>query len=383
MKDIEQYIKLSMNLDEISSHFDEAIDFCKKNELRFIELRTINGKNLVNFQEEDIYNLKKTIDLNGLEISAFASPLFKWLPYGFENIQPIYSIDTFNVPISLTREDKIRMIEKTIKFCSILNIPNIRVFSCLKVPGLQDLPKEEYELLGICSDLARKHSIQILLENEAVCLKSSHDDYVSLIDKLSKMGIGSWYDLANFYEIGSSLYNEDFEKIGKHIKYIHIKDPSSLGVHKFVPLGAGYMNYKRLLPDLLEKVEGGTFLSIETHAKTDKLLCSQTSIDYLKSFLKDDPISTAVYGSYSTCIEQASLLRDSSAIVISRVACVDSSKNDRLSIIFDCNLSSSINDILSDKSIKQLFISKTFYEQEHVIIATIESSRNDLKILTF
>jgi sugar phosphate isomerase/epimerase len=372
-----------MNLDEISADFDEAMNFCKKNDLNFIELRTINGKNLVNFQEEEVYKLKKTIDHNGLKISAFASPLFKWLPYGYESVQPLYSVDTFNVPISLTYEDKIRMIEKTIRYCNILNVPNIRIFSCLKVAGLQDLPNEEYELLGTCSDLAKKHSIHVLLENEAVCLKSSHDDYVDLIEKLANIGIGSWYDLANFYEVGSSLYNEHFGKIAKHIKYIHVKDPTSLGVHKFVPLGAGYMNYKRLLPNLLEMVERGTFLSIETHAKTDKLLSSQTSIDYLKTFLKDDPISTAVYGTYSSCVEQANLLRDKSEVTISRVACDNSSENDRLSIIFDCKLSSSINDILGDKSIKQLFLPKTFYEQEYGVISTIKSTRKDLKILTF
>ena len=66
-------MEISFINDEFSDNIDEAISFAKKNKLKYIELRKINGKNIVDLPSDEIYSLSEKISSAGILVSAISS----------------------------------------------------------------------------------------------------------------------------------------------------------------------------------------------------------------------------------------------------------------------------------------------------------------------
>ncbi|GIW64142.1 MAG: hypothetical protein KatS3mg092_0075 [Patescibacteria group bacterium] len=97
---------ITINCDEISDDINEATDFFIKYKLSYIELRSINKKNLLDYSLDEIKEFKKQILKKRLKVVAIASPLFKW----FYN-KPISSIKFdsffFNPILSINKKNNI------------------------------------------------------------------------------------------------------------------------------------------------------------------------------------------------------------------------------------------------------------------------------------
>ena len=80
--------------DEISSVLSETIHFLKSHNIEFVELRMIHNKNLLDYSLDEVGKFSDLLSANNINVSALASPLFKWYP---DLIKKEYSnVDTFN-----------------------------------------------------------------------------------------------------------------------------------------------------------------------------------------------------------------------------------------------------------------------------------------------
>ena len=70
-------IRLSAFSDEADSSLLGQIQALQKNDIFLTELRTINGKNVADFTEEESKEYKKILDDNGIDVWALGSPLGK------------------------------------------------------------------------------------------------------------------------------------------------------------------------------------------------------------------------------------------------------------------------------------------------------------------
>ena len=375
------YIKPSVNLDEISPHLEESLNFCKTNSLTYVELRTLEGKNLVNFTGDEIDQLKAKLMRGGYRVSAIASPLFKWLPYGYENYKPLRNIDTFGVPIVLTLDEKKAMIRRLIEYAGALQAQYIRIFSSLDVEGLSELPQQELDLFTYASELATTHSVQLLLENEPVAFGHKYEDYLALLTRLESMGIAAWFDIANLYELSTPVSTSMLRRVANYINYIHVKDPISLGVHKFVPFGEGYINYKRIFADLVPLLTKDVFLSIETHAKRNKIESTQISLDNLTKLLATDITGIGLYGSFDWCMTKILQLSSSDTIAIRAAMCPDTESSIRIALIADAPYISDTISMVEDEKISTVHI-QTRAPGAKDLLAHIQKVRPDVNLIS-
>lgn len=68
---------LSAFADEIDANLDTQMDVLEKHGIKHIEMRGVNGKQLVHYTLEEVKEIKKKIDARGFELSAIGSPLGK------------------------------------------------------------------------------------------------------------------------------------------------------------------------------------------------------------------------------------------------------------------------------------------------------------------
>src|SRR5439155_15354871 len=70
-------LKLAAFADEISPNLDEQIRVCKQNGITHIELRSVGGKNVLDFDKTLRNEIKTKLDANGLGVVAIGSPIGK------------------------------------------------------------------------------------------------------------------------------------------------------------------------------------------------------------------------------------------------------------------------------------------------------------------
>ena len=108
---------LSAFADEYSPVFDEQLEGLKKNGVKFMEIRGVDGKNISTLTEEEMLAAKAKLDAAGIGVSSIGSPVGK-----------IKVTDDFDAHI--------KVLENCIKAAKILGTKNIRIFSFYMPEGM-------------------------------------------------------------------------------------------------------------------------------------------------------------------------------------------------------------------------------------------------------
>ncbi|MCC6931831.1 MAG: sugar phosphate isomerase/epimerase [Deltaproteobacteria bacterium] len=274
-------IRLAAINDEISENLTKTISFFNENNIRFIELRTLNNKNLIHYSEEDIKNVSKELESNHINVSAFASPLFKW----YLNDYPLPNVANqhFNFTPSLSLKDKKKYIHKAIKIAKLLRTNNVRVFSSLRT-GNEQYSLLEDNLFQFALAEAKDWGINLLLENEPPCYIYTLSDLKMVTDCCPNENFGIWLDIANIIETSQTVTKNDLKLLKAHIKYFHLKDFDTN--NSYVPLGQGVINYKSIINDIMNVIDLETiYFSIETHVHSDPKKALLNSLSFVTKLI--------------------------------------------------------------------------------------------------
>ncbi|HQI13348.1 MAG TPA: Gfo/Idh/MocA family oxidoreductase [Candidatus Woesebacteria bacterium] len=284
---------ISINSDEISDNIDESIKFLIHHKVKFIEIRTINGENILNIPNQKIKKIAQKIKKSGLKVSAIASPLFKWYLYPQTKKG---QIDTFAFSPNLNDEQKIRYISKAITVANIFETKLVRVFSNLKQKGVTVENLYEDKIFDLMLTSFSKSGITPLLENEPVCLVSQKIDYLNTLKRYKKNGLMAWWDIANSYDVDGFIDNVYIKQVAPLLKYIHIKDEIKSETKVYVPMGTGIINYKRIFSDLNDVITQKAFISLETHVASEKKEATLASLKYLRRIYTQKRIIYSIIG---------------------------------------------------------------------------------------
>ena len=71
-------LALSVIGDEIGPSLEEMISFAHEHGLKRLDMRTVDGRNLLGMKKEEIIKISRTLEKAGLSVPTFVSPLFKW-----------------------------------------------------------------------------------------------------------------------------------------------------------------------------------------------------------------------------------------------------------------------------------------------------------------
>ena len=232
--------------DEIDSSLTVQMDELEKLNLRHIEMRGVNGKNLMDHTTADIRAIKKALDQRGFRISAVGSPFGK-------------------TKIGETFDKDQAYLEKAIEAAQILETKHIRVFSFF-LP--EDQPAEQFRSeifrrYEYCLNRLQKANLVFLQENETGTYGATVERCLDLMEHFNSPHLKMTMDLGNFVKSGVKDNLDAVKTLKDHVHYIHVKD-AIFGQAHFVPFGEGEGKAIEVL-NYLKTQPRDYFLSIEAH----------------------------------------------------------------------------------------------------------------------
>lgn len=248
MWDLGKFI-LSAFSDEIANDLKTQMDVLDEFRINHIEIRGVNGRNITQYTNNEVKELKKRLDDRGFRISAIGSPIGK-----------IWIGDEFDPHLDLFKH--------TLEIAAIFETKYIRMFSFF-IPAGEDPYSYREEVMNRWMKFikaAEGSGIMLLHENEKDIYGDIPERCLDLLKSMNCSYMKAVFDPANFVQCDVETYPKAYEVLKDFIVYMHIKD-AMYKDHSVVPSGYGDGNIKDILRKLYRGGYDG-FLSIEPHLGT-------------------------------------------------------------------------------------------------------------------
>lgn len=261
--------------DEIGPTVDEMISFCAEHEVQRLDMRTVEGRNLLAMSLEEGSAIARRIEQAGLKVPTFVSPLLKWPAPGKGSAAG--KVDFAFDPADCPADDPL---VHAFDMATVFGAERIRVFSHLRYPGYR--PADLIGRFERLADLSLTYSVTVEIENEAACNIGSLAELADLFAALDE-ALGSnpmsgqlrpLVDIGNAWAMGAPPTDADIAALAPLVDLIHLKDRDLSG-KRTVPLGDGDVPWARELTRLLTEAAKAPspvrqiHASIETHCPQD------------------------------------------------------------------------------------------------------------------
>ncbi len=234
---------ISAFADEAGASLSEQISALKDNGICYIEPRTLDGTNFIKLTDDELFEIKKELDQNGIGISALGSPIGKY-------------------PIDEDFEPHFEEFKRACRVCEILGAKRMRIFSFFTGENkLEDVRDEVVRRLNLMLDYADSHNITLCHENEHAIYGQMPKEVFELLSLLPRLhGI---YDGAN-YRLDGADARLGLDATKLHLSYFHVKD-SIFEKHLIVPVGEGEGRYEEFLDEIDSFTDDTVYLTLEPH----------------------------------------------------------------------------------------------------------------------
>ena len=228
--------------DEADKAISGQVKALHENEIKLIELRGVDGKNVADLIPSEAQGLKKRFDCEGIAVWSIGSPIGK-------------------VDITSPAQDELDRFKRVLETANICGAENIRMFSFYKTDSSSACFDEICRRLDDMISAAKGSGVDLCHENE----KGIYGDIAERCYKLHAAlpAFKGVFDPANFVQCGEDTLVA-WELLKPFMKYAHIKDAKEDG--KVVPPGAGIGHLPELLPRFYES--GIKVLTLEPHLKS-------------------------------------------------------------------------------------------------------------------
>ena len=234
--------------DEISSDFDTQLETAKNLGMEYISIRGVNEKNFSEYTIEEVKEyIKPKLDEYKVKVSSIGSPIGKVF---------IDDEEGFGKQISL--------LEKLCEMAKILDCKYIRMFSFYmpKDKNPEDYKDEVIKKLKIFTEIAEKHDIVLLHENEKDIYGDISSRCLTIFKEVGSEHFKGIFDFANFVQCMEDT-RECYELLKEYIVYYHIKDAVKEDKENVV-CGTGQGKIEEILTDAIKDGYKG-FLTLEPH----------------------------------------------------------------------------------------------------------------------
>lgn len=237
--------KITGFADEIDQALLTQVEALKGLGMSFVEMRGVDGNNLIYHTDEKVKEIKSILDANGIRLSALGSPLGK-----------IGITDAF--------EPHFEEFKRAVEIAHMMECPNIRMFSFYlpKDGKAADYEGEVLNRLGQFVDYAKANEAVLLHENEKGIYGELAPECLKLMETFYGDHFKAIFDFANFVQCKQDTL-QAYELLKKYIAYIHVKDAKWTD-GRVVPAGYGDGNVAAILKDLYASGFDG-YLSLEPH----------------------------------------------------------------------------------------------------------------------
>ncbi len=237
---------LSAFADEIDSSLITQMNVLDKHDIKYIEMRGVNGKNLVDHTLDEVRDIKRQLASKNFKISAIGSPIGK-----------IMITDDFDAHFELFKH--------TLNIAKILETRYIRIFSFF-IP--ENTAPEIYRetvmsRMKKLTEAAETQNITLLHENEKDIYGDIPERCLDIFETVNSKFLRATFDPANFVQCGVEPYPHAYRLLENQIEYLHMKD-ALFRDNSVVPAGEGDGNITEILNTLISGGYKG-FISLEPH----------------------------------------------------------------------------------------------------------------------
>jgi sugar phosphate isomerase/epimerase len=237
---------LSGFIDEISDDFSLQCKVAAGLGLRYVEVRSAWGINILDLDSGQLDAVRETLAANDLKVSSIGSPIGK-----------IKIDDEF--PPHLER------MQHAVEVAKTLEAPYIRLFSFF-IPEGTDPDSRRDEVLtrmSALADAAVDSDVILVHENEKDIYGDIPRRCLDIVTSVSSPKLQLAWDPANFVQVGVRPYTEGYAMLRPHLAYVQIKD-ALLADASVVVAGAGDGEVRETVRALRADGFDG-FFSLEPH----------------------------------------------------------------------------------------------------------------------
>ena len=242
----------------------EQIAELKKHNIKLLELRSIDKKNVSEFTDEEAIAYSKKLKDNEITVWSIGSPLGK--------------IDISNA------DEHMKTVKRVCEIAKIFESKRIRMFSFYNAYEKADAV---FDALKRMSEIAKKYDVILCHENE----KEIYGDILSRVEEIMAQNIENMrfvFDPANFIQCGVEIPSA-IDKLFDKTDYFHIKDiVSSTG--ELVPSGYG----DGFIEGIIEKI---------TKSKKDFVLTLEPHLNVFSGYAKIDNTEMKLKFQYKSTAE--------------------------------------------------------------------------------
>jgi sugar phosphate isomerase/epimerase len=267
-------LTIGLITDEVSPSLDEGLAFACEERIGTIDLRVIDGRNVLALSRGELTDASQRVRALGLSVSCICTPLLKWSPPG-KTARTEGDQFGFELGDRAPRD----IYGQAFAAAEILGARNLRVFSYLTYDGyrLDDLREPIDDLLA----LAEKFDMKVHVENEGVCNIAGFAELEALMTAYRHPRLRALPDIANAYRKSMTPSADDLARLLPFTDILHIKDYAN-ATNRFVAAGEGDIPIASLLAAALPACEAPLTLTIETHAASEPVATTRRSVSGLR-----------------------------------------------------------------------------------------------------
>jgi len=248
-------IRLSAFADEISADLNDQVEVLHSENIHFIDLRGVWNTNVLDLADQQVAEIKQTLDAKGIGVSAIASPIGK-------------------IPIDAPFEEQLERFRRAIKLAQLFQTPFIRIFSFYSPvsEGNANAMNESADpatwrnevlsRLRELTSLARNTNLILLHENEKDIYGDTIARCTDLLQNINDPHFQAIFDPANFIQCQQTPYPDAFQALRPWLRYMHVKDALADGT--VVAADEGVARWPEIVQRLHADGYDG-FFSLEPH----------------------------------------------------------------------------------------------------------------------
>lgn len=239
--------KISAFSDEIADDLETQIETLNRHNIEYIDLRSVDGKNVLDFTDEDISEIKSTLDEQDISVAGIGSPIGK-------------------VPVENEFDSHKDDCRRIFEIAEAFDVDYVRVFSYW-IPEDDDPDQYREEVISRMqwkADVADETGVSIYHENEKDIYGDTPERCRDLATSVESSAFGLIFDPANFLEVGVQSYPDALVHLVEHISGVHIKDAKFDVRGEIRPAGEGDGHIAEILSALDARDFSG-YASLEPH----------------------------------------------------------------------------------------------------------------------
>src|SRR5579885_553313 len=250
--------------DEISQDFGRACEVASQEfGMRWIELRGMWKKNIVNLDEKEVAETKRILQKYQLNVTDIASPLFK-VDWPGATKSKFSEAKSFGADFGMSQQDEV--LEKAMEMAKAFGTDRVRCFDFWRIEDQAPHRAAINDKLREAAAKAEKRGIILVLENEYACNTATGAEAAKVLAEVKTPSLMLNWDPGNATGRGEVAYPDGYNLLPKdRIGHCHCKDAVKKHDHyDWAPMGGGIIDWVGLFKAL--KRDGYRLaVSLETH----------------------------------------------------------------------------------------------------------------------